>query len=265
VTPEDVVDAASHYLRRERSTVATLHAADQPIPEPSLANPPVLMPLAEDPNVNFKLWFRAGSQDDPPGKEGLAALTGALISDGGTGQRSYEEILAALYPMAASYWVTVDKEMTVVRGQAHREVASRFYDLFADAVLDPGFRPEDFERVKSDTLNGIEKQLRYSSDEELGKAALYGAIFAGTPYGHLEAGRVSALESITLDDVKDFYRRHYTRDNVTLALGGSYDDSVESRLVADLGRLPSSVFLAMSWMVSPSAEATPFAVLRMRR
>ncbi|MDH3525412.1 MAG: insulinase family protein [Acidobacteriota bacterium] len=239
VTPEDVVEAARHYLRRERSTVATLHAADQPIPEPAPANPPVLMPVAQDPNVTFKLWFQVGSQNDPAGKEGLAALTGAMISDGGAGERSYEEILEALYPMAASYWVSVDKEMTVVRGQAHREVASRFYDLFSAAVLDPGFRAEDFERVKSDAINGIEKQLRYSSDEELGKATLYGEVFAGTPYGHLEDGRVSALEAITLDDVKSFYQEHFTRESVTMALAGSYDESLERRLIADLGRLPA--------------------------
>ncbi len=149
VTPEDVVEAARHYLRLERSTVATLHAADQPIPEAAPANEPVLMPIAQDPNVTFKLWFQVGSQNDPPGKEGLAALTAAMISDGGTGQLSYEEILEALYPMAASYWVSVDKEMTVVRGQAHREVASRFYDLFSSAILDPGFRQEDFDRLQS--------------------------------------------------------------------------------------------------------------------
>jgi zinc protease len=238
VTPEDVVDAARYYLRDERSTVATLHTAGQPIPESKPANEPVLMPVSEDPNVTFRLWFPVGSQDDPPGKEGLAALAAAMISDGGTGQMSYDEILAALYPMAAGYSVSVDKEMTVVRGQAHREVASRFYDLFTAAVLDPGFRQDDFERVKSDAINSIEKQLRYSSDEELGKATLYDAIFAGTPYGHIEAGRVSALKAITLDDVKGFYRQHFTRDGVTMALGGAYDESLERRLVADLGRLP---------------------------
>jgi zinc protease len=241
VTPEDVVEAARHYLRSERSTVATLHAADQPIPESAPANAPVLMPISQDPNVTFKLWFQVGSQNDPPGKEGLAALTAAMIADGGTGKLSYEQILEALYPMAATYWVSVDKEMTVVRGQAHREVVSRFYDLFSGAVLDPGFRQDDFERLKSDAISGIEKQLRYSSDEELGKAALYGAVFAGTPYGHLQDGRVSALEAITLDDVKAFYREHFTRDNVTIALAGSYDESIERRLIADLGRLPEGV------------------------
>ncbi len=54
--------------------------------------------------------------------------------------------------------------------------------------------------------------LRYSQDEELGKEALYEFIFAGTPYEHNEEGYVKSLESITVDDVREFYRKHYTRE-----------------------------------------------------
>ena len=48
-------------------------------------------------------WFEVGSQDDPPGKEGLAFLTGEMLGEAATEKRSLDEILAALYPLAASY------------------------------------------------------------------------------------------------------------------------------------------------------------------
>ena len=199
----------------------------------------VLMPVKADPTVSFSVSFAVGSQDDPPGKEGLAALTGAMLSEGGTESRSYDEILAALYPLAANYNVSVDKEMTVVTGLTHRDNVGAFYDLFMDAVLRPGFRADDFERLRDSAVNSIEKELRYSSDEELGKATLMSRVFAGTPYAHLEEGTVESLKKLTVDDVRGFWSKHYTKDNVVIALGGGYPQDLQGRLVADLARLPS--------------------------
>ena len=150
VTPADVREAAERWLRPERSTVALLHTAGEQPPEAIAgAQPPVLMPVPNDPNVAIKLWFQVGSQDDPAGKQGLAALTAAMISDGGTQKRSYEEVLEALFPLAAGYGARVDKEMTVISASAHRDNVAPFYDIFSDAILRPGFREEDFERIRS--------------------------------------------------------------------------------------------------------------------
>jgi len=239
VTPQDVQDAANRWLTPARSTVAVLHAQDAPVPAPASAEPPVLLPAPQDPNVAFKLWFKVGSQDDPPGKPGLAALTGALLSSGGTQTRAYDEILAALYPLAASYDVSVDKEMTVFTGVTHKDNVGAFYPLFIDAVLAPGFREDDFTRLRDNAVNAIEKELRYSSDEELGKATLYAEAWKGTPYAHLDQGTVESLKAITLADVRDFWTAHFTAQNAVIGLGGSYGEALPARLLADLARLPA--------------------------
>jgi zinc protease len=238
LTPEDVQHAAQEYLVPERSTVALLHTAGEPIVEARAgAEPPVLLPVAADPNVSFKIWLRAGSQNDPEGKEGLAALTAAMLSDGGTARNTYEQVLERLFPLAGSYGASVDKEMTVFSGQVHRDNLQAFYGLFIEALLNPGFRPEDFQRLRERTISSIENDLRYSSDEELGKAALFERVFKGTSYEHLVDGTVGALKAITLDDVQGFYKEHYTRENLVIALGGSYPADLPGRLAADLARL----------------------------
>ena len=239
VTPADVQKAANLYLTPARSTVAVLHAKGQEIPSPQPAAAPVLMPQKQDPNVAVKLWFKVGSQNDAKGKEGLAALTAAMISEGGTKDRTYDQILEELFPLAASYDVSVDKEMSVVTGVVHRDAVDPYYPLLLDAVLNPGFREDDFERLRSRAIDQLTKQLRYSSDEELGKAALYSTVFAEAPYEHVDLGTVEGLESITIDDVRSFYEKHYTRDNVVIGLGGAYGDSFLDRLLADLQRLPA--------------------------
>ncbi len=258
VTPEDVRKAAATWLVPERCTVALLHtkekapetmasgsatrdAAASAASEPAakVTQPPVLMPVEKDPQVAFKIWFQAGSQDDPPGKEGLAALTAAMISEGGTEKMTYDRILEQLFPLAAAYSASVDREMTVVSGSVHKDNAERFTSLLVDAITRPAFRKDDFERLRDEAVSGIENALRFSSDEELGKATLSAKVFAGTPYGHLDRGTVASLKALTLDDVKGFYKAHYTRDDAVIGLAGGYAKDLPGKLGAEIGRLPA--------------------------
>jgi zinc protease len=199
---------------------------------------PVLMKVGDDPTVAFRILFAVGSQNDPPGKEGLAALTASVLTEGGTKKHSYEDLLELLYPMAASIEDQVDKEMTVFTGRTHVDNLKEYYELFKEVLLEPAFNEDDFNRVKNDYLNYVRTTVRYSQDEELGKEVLSQFIFAGTPYEHNEEGYVTSLNSITLDDVKDFYRMHYTNANMTIGLGGGFSDKFAKQMQKDFGKLP---------------------------
>src|SRR4051812_16401196 len=61
---------------------------------------PLYLPSKSTPLVAIRFVFRAGSQDDPRGKEGLAALTAAMIAEGGTTDLTYDQILKKFYPIA---------------------------------------------------------------------------------------------------------------------------------------------------------------------
>lgn len=212
----------------------------------------VQLQAADDPTVAFRIAFMVGSQNDPDGKEGLAALTASLLTEGATQNHTYEEILAKLYPMAAGIGESVDKEMTVFSGRTHKDNLTEYYSLFKEVLLQPAFAQEDFDRVKSDYLNYVQKALRYSQDEELGKEVLYEYIFAGTPYEHNEEGHVQSLQAITLQDVKDFYANNYTRSNMVVGLGGGYTTDFLKQVEGDFNTLPEG----KKAMVAESTPAT---------
>ncbi len=199
----------------------------------------VQLPVTSDPTVSFRLWVKVGSQNDPAGKEGLAALTAAMIAEGATDSNSYEQILAKLYPMAASYSAQVDKEMTVFIGRTHKDNLDKYAKLLQEAILSPAFKEEDFNRIKSDVLNYLERTLRYADDEEFGKEALSQFIFAGTPYAHPLDGTIESVKAMTLADVVAFYKSYYTRGNLVLGIGGGYDRSFLVRFTETLAKLPT--------------------------
>ena len=201
----------------------------------------VLLPVADDPTVSYRIYFKVGSQDDPAGKEGLAFLTAHMLSEAATQSNSYEEIIAKLFPLAAPYDATVSAEMTVISGRVHRDNLPAYYPLFTEAILKPAFQEDDLNRLKSNVLNYLENVLKYANDEELGKAVLYNEIFAGTGYGHPTEGLINSINSITINDVKDFYQKMYNRNNVIIGLGGGYDNETLTKLQKDLARLPRGV------------------------
>jgi len=184
---------------------------------------------------------KVGSQNDPQGKEGLATLTANLLGDGSTQQDSYQQILEKLYPMATGYGAQVDKEMTVFRGTVHVDNLEAFYGLFKNALLSPAFSEADFERVKSQTLNYLERGRRYNRDEDLGKQLLYWMAYEGTPYQHPEEGYVQSVQSITLDDVRAFYEKFYVRNNIVVGVGGGLPAGFAERVRADIDTRPEGV------------------------
>lgn len=212
----------------------------------------VQLAVPDDPTITFKVWFKAGSQDDPPGKEGLAYLSGEMLANASTRNNSLQQILEKLYPLAASYGVRVDREMTVLSGRTHRDNVEAYFSLFSDAYLAPAFQQDDFDRLKSDQLNALENALRYQQVEELGKAALFGFVFEGTRYAHPSLGTVEGLKSITLEDVRGFHARHYSRETVRFALGGGYNAALLRRFTATAESLPAQVAPA-----APAIAATP--------
>ena len=197
----------------------------------------VLQP-SRSPLVTLRIVFMTGSAFDPPGKEGLASLTAAILARGGTRALSYDRILEAMYPVAASVRSQVDTEMTVFSGTTHVDNLEIYYGLLKDMLFDPGFRPDDFKRLRDDAMNFLKVSLRQNNDEELGKEYLYNIIYAGLPYGHHSVGRISSLEKLTLDDVRDFYRNHYTQVNAVIGLSGGYSEAFARKLEADFAKLP---------------------------
>ncbi|MEW5850241.1 MAG: pitrilysin family protein [Myxococcota bacterium] len=252
LTPDDLLSTAQRYFTDKRLVVTTL--SHDALPKGIEQAPAVgtLVSAAGEgaelatvvqkspvPQLNIKLLFTVGSAHDPKGKEGLAALSGTMLAEGGSKALAIDEINKALYPMAGSFSVQVDKEMTTFTGSIHRDNVKPFLDIVLPQLLDPGMRPDDFKRLKDRQLNALTTDLRSNNEEELGKERLQGNIFAGTPYGHPVLGTVAGIQAITLDDVKDHVKKAYTRANLTVGISGDIPDELLPILKRELGTLPA--------------------------
>ncbi len=232
------------------------------------AGPPLLaakavgqvgMPAPAHPTVAVRLQFLAGAVDDPPGKEGLTALTADVMAEGGTERLSASELTRALFPMAAELEVVADKETTTFAGRCPRESLARFLPILEDVVQRPRFDPREFERLRSRAADALAKGLRTENDEELAKKTLSLMLYGGHPYGHLTGGTVQGLKRLTLDDVKAHWRRVFVAARLTVGAAGGYEGDLPARIAGDLAALPAGS--ARAPLPAPSTKAPRFLLV----
>jgi zinc protease len=197
-----------------------------------------LLPVPDNPLVSFRILVKVGSANDPSRKEGLAQLTWSLLANGGSRTRTIDEITRAFYPMAASLSLSMDKEMAVFSGTIHKDNLERYYGILRDMLLDPGFREDDFNRLKTDQIDFLDKSLVNTMDEALGKEILNLMMYDGHPYGHQEAGTAESAAGLTIDEAKAFYREHFVRGDIVIGLAGGYPADFPKRIEADFNTLP---------------------------
>ena len=277
--PADLQAAAERYFRDDVRTIGVLAQGDalaglesgapsvDALAAAAQSTPPAGFALVERrsesaPLVNVSFVFRAGAALDPVGKKGLAQLTAMMVADGGSAARPIDEIRDAMYPMAAGFGAQVGKEMVAFGGTVHRDNLSGWYALAGEQLLTPGWREEDFSRLKTQLVNAILSDLVANNDEELGKEALYQFIHGPAhAYGTLTLGLVEDVEALTLDDVKAFYAAHYSPANLTVGLAGGYPEDFAARLRRDLAVLPDGAAVVIEPGKTPAIDGHQALIL----
>jgi zinc protease len=232
-----------------------------PTPEAAKPSGPVALRTPDARVVAIRIVFAAGSADDPAGKEGAERLTATLMAEGGTQALSYAELVAKLYPMAASIDAHVDRDETVFEATVTRDSLEQFYPLLRDVLLTPRFDDASFARLRARQASELTSDLRGANDEELGKEVLQATLYEGHPYGHPTLGTERGLAAITLGDVKAQYARALCRDRVTVGVAGGYPEGFEKTVLADMAKLPACAAARAALPPAPTHQGFQLVVV----
>jgi zinc protease len=154
------------------------------------------------PLVSMDLSFEGGAAVDPRGKEGLASVCMAMLTEGTEtlDKIGYAERLADTASSIAGYGS--DDSVGVTLSSLSKHLGATFA-LFIDTIRAPGFRASDFDRLVKRRIEGI-KQAKGSPASVASRVT--GAVLYGPdhPFGAVVTER--SLAALTLDDCKAFAR-----------------------------------------------------------
>lgn len=156
------------------------------------------------PLLTVIVLFRCGAADDPPGLEGLAAMTAGML-DEGSGDRSAIDMHEELAQIGAHLDTDVGADAAAISLTLLSRFAPRGLELLADMVAGPRLAEADFDRVRQLGLHRL-LQLRDQPGAVADRAFLK-LLYGGDPYGHASIGTEAALRSMAVDDVRAFHAR----------------------------------------------------------
>ena len=191
------------------------------------------------PVVTFIMQIEGGAGADPPGREGLAAITADMV-DEGTGALSAIDVSEALARIGAVYDVDVGSDATVFTLTTLSRFAERGAALLADMLIRPALRDSDFDRVRQLRLDRL-RQLK-DLPTAVAERAFLRLVYNGHPYGHLAIGSDSALRATTLEDVAAFHVATCRPSRATLVVAGAFSHD-------ELRRIAESTFAG--WLEGP--------------
>jgi predicted Zn-dependent peptidase len=215
-------------------------------PPPKVSLPPVVTRQLENglklmiveqhelPLADFVLVVGSGGTLDPASKGGVANLTASMLTEG-TELRSALEISDQIAYLginlgAGSNWDAATVNLHTPTAQLDSALA-----LFADVVLHPAFRQEDFERVRKNRLTSL-VQLKDRAPAIADQA--YAAILYGSshPYGHNLLGTEASITGMSTSDLKSFYSANFLPNNATLIVVGDVTPALVERKISALFR-----------------------------
>jgi zinc protease len=188
------------------------------------------------PIVAVRLYARAGAVLDPPGRSGLANLTGELLTRG-TAKRTGPELDTAIEFVGGSLEADAGRDGLVVSVALLRRDLALGLDLLQEVVRSPTFPPAEVTREIAEIQAAIQR-----SEEDPGAVAarrLDALVFGDHPYGRPAEGTRESVGRLTRDDVVRFHGEHVRPDTTIIAIVGAVTaDEARREIMARFGSWP---------------------------
>src|SRR5438876_6540638 len=190
----------------------------------------LLMEQHEVPMVSFNVLVSAGSTTDPKGKEGLASLTSELLTRGTT-TRSAEQLASEVDFLGGALQFSTGLDFTSGGGEFLAKDVRAGVELLSDVLLNPVFAKEEVAKRIAQRID----ELKQEKDEPQAVITNYfhAFLFGDHPYGRAIDGDERSVAAIKRDDIAQFYRTHYTAQNIRIAAVGDFSTPEMERLLSE--------------------------------
>ncbi|MCW8334409.1 M16 family metallopeptidase [Vibrio paucivorans] len=213
---------------------------------------------SETPTVQIEIRLPAGERQAPRGKEGLANLTASLMEEGST-ERSLEELKAELDKLGSLVSVGAGSYTTNISISTLEKNLTQTLAIVEEVLFKPAFEQNDFDRLKRQMLEGTIYQ--HQKPSWLASQATRQVLFGNSIFSRSSDGTKASIESLTLDDVKNFYAKNYTPHGAQVVVVGDINRSAIKHELAFLEEWRGEAApLLRPQVVAPLGEQTIYLV-----
>jgi predicted Zn-dependent peptidase len=181
-------------------------------------------------SVTLGVWVGAGSRDERPAVAGASHFLEHLLFKG-TPTRSARDIAEAFEAVGGDLNAFTSKETTCFYARVLDRDLPMAVEHMCDMLQHSFLRSPDFEAERQVILEEI--NMHEDSPDELIHDLFTESLWAGHPLGRPVLGTVHSITSMNRDQVKRFYRRHYTPASFVVVAAGNVEHDRVVELVRD--------------------------------
>ena len=167
----------------------------------------------------FALLTPAGCQCDPDDRLGLGAFVCEMVQRG-CGDRDSRRFVADLELLGADTSASVSNVHTNFGGAVPAENLHATLAIYADVIRRPHFPAEQLEdarRLCLQDIRSLEDDFARQSMQALRRRHY------GDPYGRSSQGEWEAVESVSLDQLREYFNNWYGPQDAILSVAGKID------------------------------------------
>lgn len=201
------------------------------------------------PVVELQIWANVGSADERPGEEGLAHFHEHMLFKG-TDRRRVGDVAGDIEGLGGHINAYTSFDSTVYHATLPSDSWRDGLDVLTDAVRNSIFDEAEIEREREVVL----EEIRRSDDTPghvLGDLS-FNACYPNHPYGLPILGPAENVARFDRDQVRHFFERWYTPDNLIVVGVGDFDSEEVSR---EIERLFADAERGAAERVRPEANA----------
>jgi zinc protease len=233
-----------------------------PVPETfTLANGLKVYVVSEHslPVISASLVTRAGSENNPLDKSGLATLTAQAMGEATT-SRNLTELAEAQERIGVRVGVGASMDAASASETVLTNYLDKGMDLLADVAQHPAFSPADLDRLKKQRLIGIQQET--DNVAQISNRVAPKLLYGNQPYGLSPTGTTESVTSLTREDVAGFYAAHFGPADSALVLVGDLT-LPESRKLAEtyFGKWTGTASAAVTIPAPPSPPSTHIVIV----
>jgi len=173
------------------------------------------------PIISMQLVFKnAGFLQDTKG--GLVKLSSKLLNEGTLKEGSIG-FATKLESRAISLDAHLGAETFVIELGSLKSEFAYGVTLLKELLTNPNYSEETLEKIKTQTIGSIKR--KESNFDYISSLAMKGMIFPNTPLAKPSDGTVKSVESITLEDIKNYIGTHLGLENAIVVMGGDINQS----------------------------------------
>jgi zinc protease len=217
-----------------------------------------------NPTVSVSGYLRAGAYFNPEDKDGLSSITANMLNKG-TARRTKLEIAESLETAGARLNTGSNTFTVSIGGQSLSRDLPLIISTLAEELREPVFPADELEKLKQRVIAGIKEdqdETRVRAYERLTQL-----VFSpGNPFYRKPADQlINRIESITTDDLQQFYGRHYGPASMIMAIVGDVDaERVRGLLEEVLGDWQGAQAAEFDFAVTLLQGEAQFDIVQMR-